>query len=71
MLSCRKEEWEPSGSLTSERVTMTYMKGGFDKNPENLKKAQKARIKSLGRKPRTAKEHEKWRQKQREKFKLW
>ena len=52
-------------------MKQTHAKGGFDKNPDNLKKAQEARRKLLGRKPRTAKEHEKWRQKQREKFKLW
>ena len=50
---------------------MTYMKGGFDKNPDNLKKAKAAKLRALGRKPRTTKEHEIWRQKQREKFKLW
>jgi hypothetical protein len=49
----------------------THAKGGFDKNPDNLKKAQEARRKLLGRKPRTTKEHEKWRQNQKKKFKLW
>ena len=50
---------------------MTYAKGGFHKNSENLKKALDAKRKLLGRKPRTQQEHEKWRQNQRKKFKLW
>ena len=40
-------------------------------NPENIKKAIEAKRKKLGRKPRTAKEHEEWRKNQRKKFKLW
>ena len=50
---------------------MTHAKGGFNKNPENLKKALEAKRKLLGRKPKTSKEYEQWRQKQRKKFKLW
>ena len=38
---------------------------------ENIKKAIQAKRKKLGRKPRTAKEHEEWRKNQRKKFKLW
>ena len=38
---------------------------------DSVKKAYAARLKKLGRKPRTAKEHEEWRKKQRQKFKLW
>ena len=49
----------------------TYKKGGFQDNPENLKKAVNARRSKLGRKPRTAKEHEEWRKNQRKKFRLW
>lgn len=50
---------------------MYHKKGGFNSNPENLKKAVEAKRKKLGRKPRTAKEHEAWRTKQRRKFTLW
>ena len=50
---------------------MYHKKGGFNDNPENLKKAIKAKRKKLGRKPRTAKEHEEWRKNQRKKFRLW
>ena len=50
---------------------MYHKKGGFNSNPENLKKAVEAKRKNLGRKPRTAKEHEAWRTKQRRKFTLW
>ena len=50
---------------------MTYSKGGFNNTPSNIKKAIEAKRKLLGRKPRTAKEHEEWRKKQKQKFKLW
>ena len=50
---------------------MSFKKGGFLANPENIKKAHEAKLKNLGRKPRTAKEHEEWRQNQRKKFRLW
>ena len=50
---------------------MGYRKGGFQDSPENIKKANEAKRKKLGRKPRTAKEHEAWRTKQRRKFTLW
>ena len=66
-------EWkagEKEKKIQEEEV-MTHAKGGFDKNPENIKKALIAKRKLLGRKPRTAKEHERWRQEQRKKFKLW
>ena len=49
----------------------TFAKGGFNTSKENIKKAYAARLKKLGRKPRTAKEHEEWRKKQRQKFKIW
>jgi hypothetical protein len=50
---------------------MYHKRGGFNTNPENIKKAIEAKRKKLGRKPRTAKEHEEWRKNQRKKFKLW
>ena len=50
---------------------MVYKKGGFQDNVNNQKKAHEAKLKSLGRKPRTAKEHEAWRQKQKKTFTLW
>ena len=50
---------------------MGFKKGGFQDNPENVKKAHEAKIKKLKRKPRTAKEHEAWRKKQKDTFVLW
>ena len=50
---------------------MSFRKGGFLDNPENLKKAKEAIRKKLGRKPKTAKEYGKWRQEQKKKFQLW
>jgi hypothetical protein len=50
---------------------MSFRKGGFQDSPGNLKKAIEAKRKKLGRKPRTAKEHEEWRKNQRKKFRLW
>ena len=49
----------------------TFKKGGFGDSPDNITKAKQARLKLLGRKPKTAKEYEAWRKKQRQKFKLW
>ena len=46
-------------------------KNTFANIKDSVKKAYAARLKKLGRKPRTAKEHEEWRKKQRQKFKLW
>ena len=57
--------------MKKKHIKMTHAVGGFGRNPGNLKKAQDARRKLLGRKPRTAKEHEEWRKKQKQKFKLW
>lgn len=50
---------------------MTFKKGGFGDNNDNLKKAHNAKLKKLGRKPRTSKEHEEWRRKQTKTFVLW
>ena len=50
---------------------MSFRKGGFADNPGNIKKAHAAKVKKLGRKPRTAQEHEEWRQNQRKKCRLW
>ena len=49
----------------------TFAKGGFANIKDSVKKAYAARLKKLGRKPRTAKEHEEWRKKQRQKCKIW
>ena len=54
-----------------EEKKSTFNKGGFGKTAGCIEAAKKARLDKLGRPPRTPKEHNKWRQKQKRTFKLW
>ena len=54
-----------------DKKKCTFKKGGFDKIDGNVKAANKGRLDKLKRPPRTAKEHEQWRQKQKKTFVLW
>ena len=54
-----------------EQKKSSFKKGGFGSIAGNREAAKKAKLEKLGRKPRTAKEHEEWRKKQRKTFVLW
>ena len=57
--------------MEKEKIKYSKSVGGFANNKDGQKKAKDAKLKALGRKPRTAKEHEQWRKKQRKSFVLW
>ena len=54
-----------------EKKKCSFKKGGFGQTIGNMEAAKKARLDRLGRKPRTAKEHEEWRKKQRKNHIIW
>ena len=54
-----------------EKKRCSFKKGGFGQIVGNREAANKARLANLGRKPRTAKEHEEWLKKQRKNHLIW